>query len=107
VARIFDRRRLEAGNVRPLMLGAPARACALRRARPRLSRQTSGEKQPDVIVITAGQAYDLIDALCRAVEEAISSNRVCPMNPILIFIMWVSLTSGVVSAMLNYKEPNG
>jgi hypothetical protein len=29
------------------------------------------------------------------------------MNPILIFIMWVSLTSGVVSAMLSYKEPNG
>jgi hypothetical protein len=27
------------------------------------------------------------------------------MNPILIFIMWVSLTGGVVSAMLNHKEP--
>jgi hypothetical protein len=29
------------------------------------------------------------------------------MNPILIFIMWVSLTGGVVSVMLNYKQPNG
>ena len=29
------------------------------------------------------------------------------MNLILIFIMWVSFTSGVVSALLNYKEPNG
>jgi hypothetical protein len=29
------------------------------------------------------------------------------MNPILILIMWVSLTSGVVSVMLYYKEPNG
>ena len=29
------------------------------------------------------------------------------MNPIMIFIMWASLTSGVVSVMLNYKEPNG
>jgi hypothetical protein len=26
------------------------------------------------------------------------------MNPILIFIMWASLTGGVVSAMLNHKE---
>jgi hypothetical protein len=26
------------------------------------------------------------------------------MNPILIFIMWASLTGGVVSTMLNYKE---
>lgn len=29
------------------------------------------------------------------------------MNPILIFIMWVTLTSGVAYAMLSYKEPNG
>jgi hypothetical protein len=27
------------------------------------------------------------------------------MNPILIFIMWVSLTSGVVSAILDYRDP--
>jgi hypothetical protein len=31
--------------------------------------QASGEKLLDVIVVTAGQAYDLIDALCRAVEK--------------------------------------
>jgi len=29
------------------------------------------------------------------------------MNLILIFIMWVSFTSGVASAMLDYKEPDG
>jgi hypothetical protein len=68
--------------------------------------QASGEKPPDVIAITAGPAHDLLDALCRAVEKP-QANGVCPMHPILILIMWVSLTSGVVSAMLYYKEPNG
>jgi hypothetical protein len=54
-----------------------------------------------VIVITARRAYDLIDALSCSGEAR--SNGVCPMNPILIFIMWASLTGGVVFAMLNYK----
>jgi hypothetical protein len=27
-----------------------------------------------------------------------------PMSPILIFIMWLSLTGVVVSTMLNYRE---
>jgi len=76
----------------------------LRPARRRHCRQASGKKHPDVIVITAGQAHDLINALSRAVKKHKATER--PMNPIMIFIMWVSLTSGVVSVMLNYKEPS-
>jgi hypothetical protein len=32
-------------------------------------RQESGKANPDVIILTHGQAYDLIDALCSAVEN--------------------------------------
>ncbi len=32
-------------------------------------RQENGRVGADVLVITPGQAYDLIDALCRAVEN--------------------------------------
>ena len=32
-------------------------------------RQENGRLRADVVVVTPGQAYDLIDALCRALEN--------------------------------------
>jgi hypothetical protein len=49
------------------------------------------------------QVSDLTDVRNRAAEKCQQTECV-PMSPILIFIMWVSLTGVVVSTMLNYRE---